>query len=421
MTEGPAAAGGRVHQVNVSAGGVPKLPVESARITKLGLEGDRQAHVNVHGGPHRAVALLALEAIDRVRADGHPIAPGAVGENLTTTGIELSLLPVGTRLAIGDALVLELSNPAYPCDVIKGAFRDGKSGRISILTHPTDSRMYARVLAEGEVRRGDPIRVLPPSPDSQAATHALLDLVESVERDDWLALWQAAAAAGHDVRILDAGDLVAAASPELPGSIFNRVMGVRLVPAVLPRAVELFRAAGVTAWIQAETPPLPGVVAEEVVGVHAAAIGDPPRADVPGLTIREIGPGESATWAEAFVAGFGLEDPLATAWRRLAPELARSRGQHQFLAEIEGRVVGAAASFVRRRVAWLGGGTVLPEARGRGIQRALIAERIARATDAGARWAMATADADTISAGNLEAMGLPRIWTRTSWRLDRPT
>src|SRR5436189_5440005 len=167
---------GRVHQVNLSPGGVPKLPVEAARIGREGLDGDAHHHAHVHGGPHRAVCLMALEAIERVRADGHPIAPGAVGENLTTAGLELATLPVGTRLAIGDEVMLEISSPANPCDVIKRVFTGGKSGRISILLHPTDSRMYAGVLAEGVVRPGDAIRVLPAAGDSRADVHQLLDL-----------------------------------------------------------------------------------------------------------------------------------------------------------------------------------------------------------------------------------------------------
>jgi MOSC domain-containing protein YiiM len=161
---------GRVLQVNISPGGVPKLPVDRAWIATDGLVGDAHRHRYVHGGPHRAVALLGIEAIERVQADGHPIEPGSVGENLTTVGIELSKLPVGTRLTIGNGAVLELSGPANPCDVIKGSFRNGKSGRISILVHPSDSRMYARVVVEGEVCPGDPITVTPPAEGSMAAT-----------------------------------------------------------------------------------------------------------------------------------------------------------------------------------------------------------------------------------------------------------
>ena len=52
--------GGRLVQVNVSEGGVPKLPVAAARITVAGVEGDRQREVTVHGGPHRAVSLLGI-------------------------------------------------------------------------------------------------------------------------------------------------------------------------------------------------------------------------------------------------------------------------------------------------------------------------------------------------------------------------
>ena len=159
-------AAGRVVRVNISPGGVPKGPVPSARVGRLGLEGDAHQHDGVHGGPHRAICLFAIEAIRRVAADGHPIAPGTVGENLTTEGIELAALAPGTRLAIGADVLLELSGPANPCDVIRGSFRGGKSGRISILKHPLDSRVYARVLAGGTIAAGDVIRVLSPAPDS---------------------------------------------------------------------------------------------------------------------------------------------------------------------------------------------------------------------------------------------------------------
>ncbi len=140
---------GRVLQVNVSAGGVPKRPVAEAWVDRLGLAGDAHHDDTEHGGPHRAVALYALEAIRRVQADGHPISPGSAGENLTTTGLELAGLPVGTRLAIGERLVLELSKPDNPCATIAGNFTDGRFARISIATHPLDSRMYARVLDGG--------------------------------------------------------------------------------------------------------------------------------------------------------------------------------------------------------------------------------------------------------------------------------
>src|SRR4051794_8291691 len=106
---GPIATG-RVLQVNVSPGGVPKLPVERARVNRFGLEGDRHREYTLHGGPHRAVCLFAIEVIERLQSEGHPIQPGGAGENLTTAGIEWSLLPVGSTIAVGEEVLLELAS-----------------------------------------------------------------------------------------------------------------------------------------------------------------------------------------------------------------------------------------------------------------------------------------------------------------------
>jgi GNAT superfamily N-acetyltransferase len=312
--------------------------------------------------------------------------------------------------------------------VIKGAFSGGKSGRISIVLHPADSRMYARVLAEGVVRPGDAIRVLPPAPDSTAAVHQELDLLDGVEREAWLAMWRAAAAAGLDVRVLDKGEVAAAASPGLPGSVFNRAFGMRQVPVQRPRIEALFREAGTVGWLVAGVDDPPGEApGESPVGVHAGsmehvlarAADDGPTVD--GLAIRQIDATDRADvdrWTEVFLAGFEIDGPVADAWRRLNPILARARGYRQFIATLEGRTVGASAMFTRRRVAWLGAGTVLPEARGRGIQRALIADRARVAAAAGCTKVLATADLGGPSAANLERLGIRRIWTRAHYRFD---
>jgi MOSC domain-containing protein YiiM/GNAT superfamily N-acetyltransferase len=425
------AATGRVLHVNLSPGGVPKRSVPSATLGRDGFAGDRHVHDAVHGGPHRAVCLLAIEAIERVRADGHlGVEPGAVGENLTTEGIELAALPVGTRLAIGADAILEISGPANPCDVIRGAFNGGKSGRISILLHPDDSRMYARVLATGEVRAGDTIAVLPPLAASDAAVHKELDLLDMVERDAWLAMWRAAADAGLDVRILDKGEVAAAASPDLPGSVFNRAFGLRQVPIQRPRIEQLFRDAGTVGWLVAglDDPAFAGTDGERPVGVHVAPIDVVLRraaegaARAPdGLAIRTVDPTdrrEVERWTELYLRGFEIHGSMAEAWRRFNPWLARSRGYRQYIAALDGRDVAASAVFTRRKVAWLGAGTVLPEARGHGIQRALIADRARLAVAAGCTKVMATAELYGPSAANLETLGVGRIWTRGHYRFD---
>src|SRR5215217_6827251 len=97
-------AAGSVHQISVSQGGVPKLPVPSATVTATGVEGDRHRNPRIHGGPQRAVCLFSLEVIERLRTEGHPIAPGTAGENVTLAGLNWSLVRPGVRLRLGDAV-----------------------------------------------------------------------------------------------------------------------------------------------------------------------------------------------------------------------------------------------------------------------------------------------------------------------------
>ena len=151
---------GRLAHINVNPqGGVPKHPVPSAQVAAEGVRGDKQRDRRFHGGPERAVSLYALERIAALQAEGHPIAPGSTGENLTIEGIDWGGLSVGDRLQIGQLLV-EITGYAAPCNNIAGSFADGLSKRISQKLHPGWSRLYARVLAEATVRAGDQVAVL---------------------------------------------------------------------------------------------------------------------------------------------------------------------------------------------------------------------------------------------------------------------
>lgn len=148
----------RIHQLNVSPGGVPKRPVHRARLTPLGLEGDAVRHPDVHGGPDRALCLYALERIEALQAEGHPVFPGAMGENVTTAGIDFDAVAPGDRLALGPHALVEVVSYTAPCRTIAGSFHDGAYGRVSQKLHPGWSRVYARVILGGPVEVGQPIR-----------------------------------------------------------------------------------------------------------------------------------------------------------------------------------------------------------------------------------------------------------------------
>jgi MOSC domain-containing protein YiiM len=148
-----------LHQISVSDGGVPKLPVPEARITVNGVAGDRQRSPDIHGGPDRAVCLFSLEVIESLQAEGHSIKPGSSGENLTIAGLEWAELKLKARLRIGDTVRLEIVKYTEPCRFNAQWFREGNFNRINQKKHPGWSRMYARVLAEGMVWPGDTVVV----------------------------------------------------------------------------------------------------------------------------------------------------------------------------------------------------------------------------------------------------------------------
>lgn len=146
---------GRVAQINVSPGGVPKLPVPAGEVTMAGLGGDRQRNLKFHGGPDRALCLWSLEVIELLQQEGHPIVPGSVGENFTLAGLDWASLAPGSQLYLGNQVRLEITDYAAPCRTIMGWFSDRRFSRISQRHHPGSSRLYARVLQGGMVKRGD--------------------------------------------------------------------------------------------------------------------------------------------------------------------------------------------------------------------------------------------------------------------------
>jgi len=155
---------GRIVQISVSPGGVPKTTVPAAAVTSHGVEGDGHRDLEHHGGPDRAVCLFSLEQIQALQAEGHPIVPGALGENVTIEGVDWKDVVPGRRLLLGSEVQLEVTRYTSPCLNIRPAFSHGDYSRVSEKRHPGWSRVYARVLAPGRIAAGDPVRLVPAEP-----------------------------------------------------------------------------------------------------------------------------------------------------------------------------------------------------------------------------------------------------------------
>ncbi len=133
--------------------GVKKDNVPEIRLLKdHGVEGDAHAGPD----PKRQVSLLALESIETMRAQtGLSLNPGDFAENITTEGLELHALPLGTRLAIGPEAVLEVSQIGKTCH--HGCAIKQSAGSCIMPTRG----IFGRVIREGAIRPQDEITILP--------------------------------------------------------------------------------------------------------------------------------------------------------------------------------------------------------------------------------------------------------------------
>lgn len=152
---------GSVVQLSSSSGGVPKTAVAEAEVSWRGLRGDRQDDSRHHGHPWQALCLYSSDVILALQREGHPIALGAAGENVTLSGIDWTVLRTGQRLDVGE-VVCELTVPATPCEKNAQWFAGGDFLRMSHRRHPGWSRWYAAVVRPGTIRPNDPA-VLAPS------------------------------------------------------------------------------------------------------------------------------------------------------------------------------------------------------------------------------------------------------------------
>ena len=142
---------GSVVSINISDNkGERKKPVDEATVSEnFGIEGD--AHASAAW--HRQVSLLALESIQKMEAAGLRLQPGDFAENITTMGLDLLALPVGTRMRIGSDIVGEVSQIGKECHT-----------RCAIYYQAGDCVMpkegiFIKILQGGRIRKGDKIEV----------------------------------------------------------------------------------------------------------------------------------------------------------------------------------------------------------------------------------------------------------------------
>jgi MOSC domain-containing protein YiiM len=143
---------GRVVSVNISdKKGVRKKPAGEALIKAgFGIEGDAHASSKWH----RQVSLLALESIRKMQSLGLKVNPGDFAENITTEGMDLLKLPVGTRMKIGSDIEVEVSQIGKVCHT-----------RCEIYNQAGDCLMpkegiFVKVLKGGAIKEGDVIKVI---------------------------------------------------------------------------------------------------------------------------------------------------------------------------------------------------------------------------------------------------------------------
>lgn len=151
---------GRIHQINVSNGGVPKRPVPEAVVDVNGITTDRQSDRKAHGGPLRALCMYSAERLGELAEEGHNLNPGYLGENVTTEGVDWTLVVPGALVYLGDDVVCEVTAYTTPCWKNAKWFVDGDFSRILQDKHPGYSRVYARIISGGAIRQGDPVRLV---------------------------------------------------------------------------------------------------------------------------------------------------------------------------------------------------------------------------------------------------------------------
>ncbi|HTS48001.1 MAG TPA: MOSC domain-containing protein [Bryobacteraceae bacterium] len=154
-------------QINISPGGIPKRPIAEAIVTAECIRGDAWAHPQFHGGPNQALLLITSEGIAELVAQGFPLYYGALGENLTTSGLDRRQMRLGQRYRAGEVL-LELTKLRVPCSTLDQYGPGIKEAIYDLQVKAGDpaspcwglSGFYARVIRPGVIRPHDIITLV---------------------------------------------------------------------------------------------------------------------------------------------------------------------------------------------------------------------------------------------------------------------
>lgn len=154
-------------QINISRGGIPKRAIGEAQVTALGISGDQQAHAQIHGGPRKAILIITSEGLEELIAQGYPLYAGALGENLTTSGLDRRSVRIGQRYRTPE-VVLEISKLREPCGQLNIYGRGIEKAVYDAQVEAGDATsprwglggFYASVVCGGTIRTGDPLVLL---------------------------------------------------------------------------------------------------------------------------------------------------------------------------------------------------------------------------------------------------------------------
>ena len=226
------------------------------------------------------------------------------------------------------------------------------------------------------------------------------------------------------VRLERFGPVTAAVTPSRPDLDFmNRIHGLPEEPEVLDDVLALYRAEGIRPWV--ELPPgsdrLASRLADEgarpliaVTILYAVPFAQEPA---PGVELRRVGRDEVLQFARVHLEGHGVPAELIEVD---APAFAASVGREdmiQYLARVNGEDAGAGVLFFHDGDATLANASTVERFRRRGVQTALVAQRLTDAAEAGAGLITTLTAFGSGSQRNMERAGLQVAYTRTVWRL----